>query len=164
MSFKITNRLVLGAFLLVSFGCASIDAVQKNYDAMVDMKDGVSEHEAKLIAQKEILNVQEKRDYRITAPDIKTTEAASKYPMYWFVVFGHNWFSPISMDPTAKTYTELREAQYVVVIDKLSGEIKFSGQWFQKRQNNFDWVFNPEAYREGNRLALPPYEKGTPLF
>ena len=140
-------------------GCASTEAIYKNYDNMVNLSDGVSIPEAKIIAQKEILSSYEKRNYRVTVPDVKATPEALKYPDFWFVVFGHNWFSPISMDPEAKTYTQLRETQYVIVIDKQTGAIKFSGQWYPKRANNFDWVFNLHEYKTGDSLALPPYKK-----
>ena len=157
------NRILLIVLLAVA-GCTTTEAVYKNYDTMVNLSDGVNAEEAKIIAQKNILNMQEKRNYRITAPDIKTTPQAERYPEYWFVVFGHNWFSPISMDPTAKTYTELRETQYLVVMSKADGIIKFSGEWYQKRQNDFDWIFNPEASKVANPLALPAGDDGHPVY
>ena len=158
-------RNMLGAILvLIAGGCATPQAVYRNYDAMVSVSDGVNEREAKIMAQKQIIGMQQSRDYRVTAPDIKTTPEALKYPQVWFVVFGHNWFSPISTDPMAKTYTQLRETQYLVAIDKETGEIKFSGEWYPKRMNNFDWIFDPDGYKRNNPLALPPGEKGRPLF
>ena len=155
--------LVLGIVLLTA-GCASVDAVYDNYDRLVNAQDGVDAQEAKLIAQRMIINTAEKRDYRITAPDIKTTPEALKYPDHWFVVFGHNWLSPMSTDPMAKTYTELRNTEYVVVIAKKDGNLKFYGQWYPKREADFDWVFDPEGYRRKDPLALPPYEKSKKLF
>ncbi len=153
-------KLFLISMMVILTGCASAQAVYKNYDAMVNTADGVSEVEAKLIAQKKIVNTEEKRDYRITAPDVKSNAEALKYPDYWFVVFGHNWFSPISMDSSAKTYTQLRETQYLVVISKQTGDVKFFGEWYPKRENNFYWVFDPEAYRkEHGLLSLPPGEQ-----
>ncbi len=153
-------KCMMAALLLVLSGCASMDAVYKNYADKVDTSDGVGEEEAKIMAQKDILNTEEKRNYRITAPDIKSTPQALKYEEYWFVVFGHNWFSPISTDPNAKTYTELRETQYLVVIKKSSGKIIFSGEWFQKRENDFEWVFDMEGYKRKNPLSLPPGRSG----
>lgn len=151
--------LLLGA-LIVLTGCASTEAIYKNYDAMVNTADGVGEAEAKLIAQRKIIATEEKRNYRITAPDVKTTEEALKYPDYWFVVFGHNWFSPVSMDPAAKTYTELRETQYLVVINKSTGEVKFFGEWYPKREKTFFWVFDQEGYmKDLPPLSLPPGEQ-----
>jgi hypothetical protein len=144
--------------LMILSGCSSTKAIYNNYETLVDVQDGVSSKEAKIMAQKVIISTHEQRHFRITAPDVKTTPAALKYSDYWFVVFGHNWFSPMSTDPLAKTYTELRETQFVVVIEKKTGNIKFSGLWYPKRANNFDWVFEPNAYKEGNSLALPPYE------
>lgn len=152
---------VLGLVVLV--GCASTEAIYKNYATMVNVQDGVSIQEAKIMAQKSIIGTQEKRDYRVTAPDIKTTMEAQKYPDYWFVVFGHNWLSPISTDPMAKTYTELKETVYLVVINKMTGEIKFNGQWNQKRADNFDWIFDPESFRKEHALGIFPGEPSTPL-
>ena len=140
-------------------GCASTEAIYKNYNSMVNFKDGVNEQEAKIIAQRIIITTEEQSNYRITAPDIKSTHEALKYPDFWFVIFGHNWLSPISTDPMAKTYTELREAQFVVVINKMNGNIKFAGLWYPKRADNFDWVFDPDAYKQNNPLALSPYQK-----
>ena len=151
---------ILVAVLAGFSGCASNEAISNNYNKLVNASDGVTEQEAKIMAQNDLIKVIEKRDYRVTVPDIKSTPEALKYPAYWFVVFGHNWFSPISTDPLAKTYTELRETQYLVVIDKKSGEIKFSGQWYPKRSNNFDWVFDPDSYKREHPLGFSPGEKG----
>jgi hypothetical protein len=152
------NGLTLTSLFIIA-GCASTDAIYKNYDTLVNVKDGVNEREAKIIAQKIIISTDEQRNYRVTAPDIKTDYETSKYSDYWFVVFGHNWFSPISTDPLAKTYTELKEAQFIVVINKQDGDIKFTGLWYPKRSHDFNWVFDPEAYKRSSQLALPPYEK-----
>ena len=146
----------VAALVFLTVGCASVDSIYKNYEQMVNIKDGVDAQEAKIIAQKTILSAEEKRDYRITAPDIKTNAQALKYPDHWFVVFGHNWFSPMSTDPMAKTYTELRDAQYLVVIDKTDGRIQFAGEWYVKREEDFDWVFDLQGYKKKDPLALPP--------
>lgn len=145
-------------------GCASTKAINDNYNKMVNSSDGVTDQEAKIIAQKELVGTQQKRDYRVTAPDIKSTPEALKYPAYWFVVFGHNWFSPMSTDPLAKTYRELREGMFLVVIDKNSGEIKFSGEWFPKRATDFDWIFDPDSYKAAHPLGLFPGEPGQKLL
>ncbi len=152
------------SIIFLTAGCASTDAVFKNYDQMVNMADGVDVQEAKIIAQKKILNTPQQRDYRITAPDVKKTPEALEYPDYWFVVFGHNWFSPMSVDPMAKTYKQLRETQFVVVIAKNNGDIKFIGEWYPKRQADFGWVFDPQGYKRDKPLALPPYEASNNLF
>ena len=153
-------KQILGLLsLCVMIGCASTEAIYKNYSTMVDIKDGINVQEAKIVAQHTIISTQEKRDYRVTAPDIKSTQEAQKYPNYWFVVFGHNWLSPISTDPMAKTYTELKETVYLVVINKLNGEIKFNGQWYPKRADNFDWIFDPNSFRKEHAIGLFPGEQ-----
>jgi|GEM_PF-3518884 len=146
--------VIISLFLMG--GCSSTEAIYKNYNNL-DLKAGVKEHEAKIIAQRIIISTSEARNYRITAPDIKTIQQALKYPDFWFVIFGHNWFSPVSSEPLAKTYTELREAEFLVVIDKNNGHIKFSGLWYPKRENDFDWVFDLGGYKRNDPLALPPY-------
>ncbi len=156
------NLCMVLILLVIAGGCASSRAIHNNYEKMVNISDGVDEQEAKIMAQKDIIAMYEQRDYRVTAPDVKDTPEALKYPDYWFVVFGHNWLSPISTDPLAKTYTELKEAQYLVVINKESGEIVFSGQWYSKRADHFDWVFYPKNYSAGS-LNLPPGEAGNPV-
>lgn len=158
------QMLMMVLVLVCLAGCTSTQAIYNNYSRIVKMDDGVNEEEAKIIAQKRIIETQEKRDYRITAPDIKSTPEALKYSEYWFVTFGHNWFSPISTDPLAKTYTELRESQFLVVIEKKGGAIKFYGDWFPKRSSNFDWVFDPDSYKREHPLGLPPGQKGTQVY
>ncbi len=157
------KQILCALSLCLLVGCASNQAIYKNYSTMVDKGDGVSEQEAKIIAQHAIIGSQEKRDYRVTAPDVKNTIEAQKYPDFWFVVFGHNWLSPISTDPMAKTYTELRETQYLVVINRRTGDIKFNGQWYPKRADNFDWIFDPDSYRKENAIGLFPGEPSIPL-
>ena len=135
--------MALGVAAFIVLGCASSDTILKNYDEQVDLTDGISMAEAKLIAKEKIINTPEKRYYRITAPAILNNLAAQAYPEYWFVAFGHNWFSPVSTQ-AEKTYTELKEGQYLVVIDKSSGDVKFYGEYYSKRANNFDWVFDQD--------------------
>ena len=155
---NILNGLVIISVMVLA-GCASTEAIYKNYNTLVNLKDGIDQQEAKILAQRIIISTNEQRSYRITVPDIKSTPYALKYPDYWFVVFGRNWLSPISTDVMAKTYTQLREAQFVVVINKANGNIKFAGLWYPKRAADFDWVFDPDAYKATNPLALAPYEK-----
>ncbi len=151
------NGLIIFS-LIVLAGCASTEAIYKNYDT-VNFKDGIDQREAKIIAQRIIIATDEQRNYRVSVPDIRTDLEAIKYPDFWFVVFGHNWLSPISTNPMAETYTELRETQFLVVLDKDNGNIKFAGLWYPKRENDFDWVFNLDKYKRNNPLALPPYTK-----
>lgn len=158
----VTGAIYLVCLIIIS-GCASSQAINKNYVNLVDIADGVNAKEAKIMAQKELDAMYERRDYRLTAPDIKTTPEALKYPNFWFVSFGHNWLSPISTDPLAKTYTDLKDAIYLVVISRDRGEIKFSGEWYPKRDATFDWVFDPYAYNANNTMALRPYLPGHPI-
>ena len=151
------------AFCLFA-GCTSTDAVYKNYDHLVRLEDGVNGQEAKIIAQKKLINTEEKDSYRTSYPDIKTSPMARKYPDYWFVVFGHNWLEPMSGDALNATYTELRESLFLVVINKKTGETPFIGEWYPKRENDFDWVFDQHAYNHKDPLALPPGKPARELF
>ena len=143
-------------FLAVGLSaCASREDIMQNFEEKLDYTDGVDIKEARIIAQRKIISVQEKRNYKITAPGVLNIPAAEKYEDYWFVVFGHNWLSPISTDPGAKTYTELKEAQYLVVINKRNGQIVFAGEYFPKRSQEFDWVFEERKPWE-DRVKPPP--------
>ena len=157
---NILNGLIIISLAAI-IGCASSEAIYKNYNTLVNLKDGINEQEAKILAQRILVSTDQERDYRVTAPDIKTSLQALKYPDFWFVVFGHNWLSPMSTDPMAKTYTQLRETEFLVVINKSNGNIRFSGLWYPKRADNFDWVFDPQAYMLKDSLSLPPYQKIT---
>jgi len=146
-------------------GCTSTDAIYKNYDKMVvHLENGVDAQEAKVIAQKKLINTEEKDSYRISFPDIKTGQMVYKYPGYWFVIFGHNWLEPMSSNPLAGTYTELRETEYLVVIDKKTGKIPFFGEWYPKRENDFDWVFDQHAFNRKDPLILSPGKQSKELF
>lgn len=147
----------------VLMSCASISAIEKNYQTMVQISDGVDAQEAKIIAQYQLAGMYEKQAYRITAPDIRTSDYAKQYPQFWFITFGHNWFSPMSTDSAAKTYTELREGIYLVVIEKANGNVIFSGEWYPKRDASFAWVFHREDYTSKQTLELPPFSDGHPI-
>lgn len=145
-------------------GCTSTKAIYKNYDDLVYFENGVNAQQAKIIAQRMLINTEERDSYRISFPDIKTGQMVYKYPDYWFVVFGHNWLEPLSESPLAGTYTELRETEFLVVINKKTGKIPFFGQWYPKRENDFDWVFDPHAYNRKDPLVLPPGKRSIELF
>jgi len=145
-------------------GCTSTKAIYKNYDRLVKPGSSVDMRQAKIIAQKKLVNTEEKDNYRISIPDIKTGPIADKYPNFWFVVFGHNFLEPMSENALTATYRELLETEYLVVIDKKTGDVPFFGEWFPKRENDFDWVFDRHAYNRNDPLALPPGKQGRELF
>jgi hypothetical protein len=153
------KKVILMMSLVMLAGCSSPQKIYDNYNNLVDLKNGVSQRDAKLIAQRVIVATDEQRNYRITAPDIRTDKEALKYPDFWFVVFGHNWFAPISTDPLAKTYTELKNANFLVVIDKKNGNIQFAGLWYPRIAKNFEWVFDRQAYKAHDSLAPAPYKE-----
>ncbi len=135
-------NLVLMLCLTMSLiSCASREDIMKNYEERLNLGNGASIKEAKIIAQRKIISVPEKRYYKVTAPGIINNAASQKHEEYWFVVFGHNWLSPISTEEGAKTFSELKEAQYLVVIAKDDGQVVFAGEYYPKRSPEFDWVF-----------------------
>lgn len=145
-------------------GCASINSIEQAYNYQVDVSDGVNAHEAKIMAQKEILKVYEQHSYRLTAPGILDSVEALKYPDMWFVVFGHDWLSPISKDPMAKTYTQLKQAIYLVVINKSTGYVQFSGEWYPKVDKGFETIMGDKpapTYR--NRFQAQAFIEGHPI-
>jgi len=154
------------SLLVVCFlaGCASTGAIYKNYDHLVNLKDGVNAQEAKIMAQRILINTEEKDGYRISYPDIKSGLMVSKYPGYWFVVFGHNLLEPMSSDALTPNLTDLLQTEYLVVINKKTGTMPFFGEWYPKRENDFDWVFDPHAYNRKDPLVLPPGKQGKELF
>ena len=137
-------------------GCTSTKAIYKNYGNLVHNEKGVNSEQAKIIAQKVLINAIERDSYRISYPDIKVGKLVDKYPNYWFVVFGHNWLEPMSQSPYAGTYRDLIAKEFLVVIGKETGNITFFGEWYPKRENDFDWVFDQDAYKRKDPLALPP--------
>jgi hypothetical protein len=150
------RNILLLALITVGFAsCASREDIIRNYEEKVEYNDGVAPKEAILIAKRKIITVQEKRNYKITDPAILSNAFSDRYPEYYFVVFGHNWLSPISTDPNAKTYTELKSAQYLVVISKATGEIPFFGEYYPKRSQGFDWVFQERRPWE-DHVTPPP--------
>ena len=145
-------------------GCVSTGTIDKDYHNLGHLENGADARQAKIIAQKTLLNTEEKDFYRISFPDIKTGLSAQKYPGYWFVVFGHNWLEPLSQDALRASYSDLRETEYLVVIDKETGKTRFFGEWYPKRENDFDWVFDPKAYKRRDSIALPPGKQSKEMF
>ncbi len=162
----IVGRVREGGILALCFlaGCTSTRAIYKNYDKLVHVENGVDAEEAKIMAQRMLIDTEEKDSYRISFPDIKTGQMVYKYPDYWFVVFGHNFFEPMSSNALTDNYTELLETEYLVVINKKTGKMPFFGEWYPKRENDFDWVFDRHAYNRKDPLLLPPGKQGKELF
>jgi len=150
--------------LIILAGCTSTEAIYKNYDKIVHNENGVNAEQAKIIAQRMLINTEQRDSYRVSFPDIKTGPMVFKYPGYWFVVFGHNWLEPMSSNALTGTYRELMATEYLVVINKKTGRMPFYGEWFPKRENDFDWVFDKHAYNRKDPLVLPPGKQSIELF
>ncbi len=145
-------------------GCTSTKAIYRNYDTMVHVDKGVDAEAAKIMAQRMLIDTEVRDDYRVSFPDIKTGSMVYKYPDYWFVVFGHNFMEPLSQNALTPTYRELVETEYLVVINKKTGKMPFYGQWYPKRENDFDWVFDQHAYNRKDPLVLPPGKQSKEMF
>lgn len=143
--------------------CATTESIYQSYKTMVDIADGVSEEEAKIIAKYNLTKMKERELYKISAPVIYTDSRATVYPKYWFVAFGPNWFAPMSKEREGLTYKELNSADYLVVIDKDNGDIVFSGLYFHTRVDDFDWIFDSNPKTLKSRFDLPPGRPGTKI-
>ena len=155
------NKIYYILALCFLAGCVSTEDIYKKYDNLVPIVNGVNIQQAKIIAQRVLIDTEEKDSYRISYPDIKTSPIALKYPDYWFVVFGHNLLEPLSNDALHQNLNQLLETEYLVVINKETGKVLFFGEWYPKRENDFDWVFDMHAYNRKDLLALPPWKQGT---
>jgi len=162
MRIPVTHYLILTLFFWA--GCTSTQAIYKNYDQLVKPNGGVDAQSAKIMAQRVLIATEEKDSYRVSFPDIKSGPMANKFPDYWFVVFGHNYLEPLSTNALTESYKDLVQTEYLVVIDKKTGKSPFFGEWYPKRENDFDWVFDPHAYNRTNPLALPPGKQSKALL
>ena len=70
----------------------------------------------------------------------------------------------MSQNPYAGTYRELIVKEYLVVIDKKTGAVPFFGEWYPKRENDFDWVFDQHAHYLKDPLALPPGRQSREIY
>ena len=131
---------------------------------MVHVDHGVDAQIAKIIAQRVLIGTEEKDSYRVSYPDIKTGPMVNKYPDFWFVGFGHNFLEPMSSNALTSSYKELLGTEYLVVINKKTGKSPFFGEWYPKRENDFNWVFDQHAYNNKDPLALPPGKQSKELY
>jgi hypothetical protein len=162
---KILKINVSVTFILcLLVGCTSTKAIYKNYDNLVRPDKSVNAEQAKIMAQRILIDTEEKDSYRISFPDIKTGSMVYNYPNYWFVVFGHNFLEPMSSNALTESYKDLLQTEYLVVINKKTGKSPFFGEWYPKRENDFNWVFDQHAYNRKDPLVLPPGKQSKEIF
>ncbi|MCR4337836.1 MAG: hypothetical protein NUV91_08540 [Candidatus Omnitrophica bacterium] len=125
------KKTTLLIFSLMMMGCASAGNVQKAYQA-INLADGVDGWEAKTIAQKQLIDTEFQKQYYLNSGQVISTVLVHDYPDYWFVGFANKDFN--------QSFWE-----YLVVINKKDGEIKFAGPYVPLGVANFDWVFKPES-------------------
>ena len=131
----ITKIVVVTMLVATFFGCEVKDALVKEkekFDVDSDYKkvvyfNGVDQYEAETIAQMKLVKSVYASYFDTTKAKIRTDEAAQKYPDYWFIDFTQG----ILFDAPS----------YLVVIDKKTGDILLSDEYFPKKISNLDWVF-----------------------
>ncbi len=95
----------------------------------VDSGNGIDREEAMIIAQMRISKTMEAQSHKVTEPMVLSGTNAQAYPDYWFVIFPPKFFS------------FQWSTQYLVVIDKKTGEIRHASPWNPRERDNFDWIF-----------------------
>jgi hypothetical protein len=130
--------IVIGILLFA--GCASLnEKIIKQYHE-IDYSDGVSEEEAKVIAQKSLMDSPfNEEDYELEKGDVRWF--AEDYPDYWFVDFPNTPFRHVPY------------LGYMVVIKKDNGDIEYSGPhksyfyvgWVFDKNFKADWIYRGQS-------------------
>ena len=118
--------IILLATTLTTTGCIAFSQVEKNRK-LIDISDGIDETEALLVAQINLLTSDFKPYDKVIPAKIRTDEAAQKYSDYWFVNY-----SPA----VTSNYPSL-----LMVINKQTGEVIFTKEYWPKVVKDLDWVF-----------------------
>ncbi|MBF0522508.1 MAG: hypothetical protein HQL24_05560 [Candidatus Omnitrophica bacterium] len=101
-----TKKIILTIICLTQIllaGCSTIQSINKNVSS-IDFSDGISEKEAKIIAQKKMLDL-EKKGYLLSLPEAETRKN------YWKVVFSS---------------LEMNKDYFIVNVKKDTGEVTYS--------------------------------------
>ena len=126
-AFMPSVTVAIFCLILVS-GCSSTEKIRREYKK-IDVTNGINEFEAVTIAQNELITKGQEYYLQLGA-NLRQDEHAQKYPDYWFV-----GFSP-------KTYYKDEFPGYLIVINKQSGEIIHSRDYYFPNQiPSLDWVF-----------------------
>jgi len=118
--------LVAVSVLLLMTGCASsttksIKLVISTYDSVV-FSDGISEEEAKIIAQRALIKQNLVKIYDLTDPKIvKDVSDLPNYDKYWFVSFREKKYSSI-------------EFIFMALINKDNGKLKFADDYKESKR------------------------------
>lgn len=125
-----TTHLALvlaGGLALVTAGCAGLSAIEKGY-AGIDYSDGIDSREAVYVAQKNLMSVPEKKDYKLSPVHMPRNRIVGEYPDYWFLEFY----------PKA---IERNFWRYLVVVDKRTGKVRAAQPYIPLEVTDYDWVF-----------------------
>ncbi len=111
---------------LAAAGCITFSQVERN-NKLIDASNGVNETEALLISQNFLLSSNYKSYDKVIPGKIRQDEAALKYPGYWFVDYTPG---------TTTNYPSL-----LIVINKMTGEIFKTKEYWPTVVKDLDWLF-----------------------
>jgi len=106
-------------------GCGPAADLENRFKQVVYF-NGISEFEAKTIAEMKLVHSTYKSYYQESQTRIRRDEHAQKYSQFWFVDFSLE----LLFDAPS----------YLVVIDKTNGDIVYAGEYFPKKIKHLDWV------------------------
>lgn len=114
--------------IAIFMGCAiSIESINKNY-TKINFQDGISKSDAKIIAQKALLDSGEITKYIYEKPIFDNDLFVQKrYPNYAFVHFA----------PEAGS-----NEGFLVIINEERGEVKYTGPFSPVQNKDYDMFFN----------------------
>ncbi len=108
-------------------GCLTLGGIDKQYQAL-DISDGASMEEAKIIAQQKLMHAPERKDYAAGSAEILDDAIVHQYPDYWFVSF------------EAKSFA-MSFWQYLVVVQKKTGTVIYAGAYMPYQSVDYNWIF-----------------------
>lgn len=108
-------------------GCASIESIDKNY-AKINSHDGISKNEARIMAQKALLDSGEIKKYIYERPIFDNDLFVQK--RYLNHAFIH--FAPVDSS----------DEGFLVIINEKLGEIKYAGPFNIVQNRDYDTFFN----------------------
>lgn len=111
--------------LILLSGCTSIESIDKNYKK-IDFRDGLSENETRIMAQKALLDSGDINKFIYEKPIFDNDPTVRKrYPNYAFI-----HFAPVVGN----------DERYLIVINEKSGEVKYSGPFNPFKNKNYDTI------------------------
>lgn len=123
MPTKITFLILSAAFIMV--GCGPRADLNRRFSSIVYF-NGINEYEAVAIAELRLVHSPYNSFFKKIPARVRTDDDALHYPEYWFVDF---------------TQEMLIDApSYLVVIDRNTGTIKLSTEYFPQKNLSLDGI------------------------